>query len=192
MGDIKCVGVSPIGETSIYSDKSGQTPLRAKWYLWFKNAETGKSFSTTDLYLRKKKRGNNLELFKEVYLPLFKQKAVTVFLVVVEKSKYENISSFLSDFKRKLSRKGIPVLGYVWQQDIGYVRFEKHYHVMLVTPRLDKHLIKNLRKQKRNKIGYKFEFCDSILDFKGYLQVKELYAENGKRAYGRSNKFKHP
>jgi len=178
-----------IAGRSYHVDKSGQIPQDAKRMLTFKNIITGKMSRITDLDLKKQKRGYILKLFLNIYSKSFKKKELTVFLIVVDENIYGLPSKFISNFKRKLIRKGIRILGYVWQKDVGEIRFEKHFHFIIITRRLEKGILNSLFKNKKVDAGYSFELCRSISRFKNYLNRKEIYAAKGKRSFGRSGNF---
>lgn len=105
MKDWIFAGFRSIAEASNVTDKSGQTPRIATKYISFKDSLTGKIWTTTDLTYKKIIRKKTLEQFKRVYIQLFSKKKISIMLIVIRESKYENISRFLTDFKKNSPAK---------------------------------------------------------------------------------------
>ena len=74
-------------------------------------------------------------------------------------------------------------------RDIGDKKFERHFHFMVATTRINRdHLIKIRSKRENNKT--KIVLCKNINAFINYLVKKEIYAGTKKRSYGSSQFFK--
>ena len=191
MKDWAIHGIKYLSEKSEESINVGQTPLKAKYNLTFVEKNTGLLSTTTDLDIKKKKRFNFLNSFKETYSRVYKKKEISIFTAVVNEINYPKIGKFINTITRKLKRKGIDRLGYVWVRDIGEVKFEKHYHILIATSRVTKKQFYDLfHLKKHNK--YKIKFVQSPNGITKYLNDKELYAAKRQRAYHTSRKFIKP
>lgn len=188
MKDWMFIGFRPIEEASNVTDKSGQTPLRARKKLFFKDLNTGKISSTTDLEYKKKAKRSILDDFQRAYLKSFSKKKITIMLIVIKESKYPDISRFIQDYKKKLARRKIFTLGYMWVRDVGEVKFEKHIHLVLVTNRITGDEFRSMMSSRRAK-GYDVELCNNVPGFKSYLRKKDLFGANRQRSFGRSTDF---
>lgn len=178
-----------IADGSNNINNSIQIPQIPKRRIFFENSETGRIFNVTDLYLKKRKRESKLTQFKETYIRDIKNKLVSVFIIIVNRAYYSSPSLFIERFTIKLKRKEVQILGYYWQNDVGEIEFEHHYHFIVVVKRLSSEDINAIFKTKKNNC-YKFRLCNSISGFKNYLKEKEIYALKGKRSYGSSKEFK--
>ncbi|OYU84275.1 MAG: hypothetical protein CFE24_07255 [Flavobacterium sp. BFFFF2] len=153
----------------------------------FVNEDTGEVFETNDLIIKKGKRKRNFNSFHSCYIKAYQKKEISILTMVVERSAYYNISKFINTITRKLTRKGIKKLGYVWTKDIGDERFEKHFHVLLATSRIENADFKELFTKKKE--SYSVQFMQTKRGMFNYLNKKELYTEGKSRAYGKSKTF---
>lgn len=176
---------------SLNSDNSGQTPQQAKYEKTFVNVYTGELSSITDVDSKKYKRNKYFEDFQRIYSPLYQAKEVSILALVVCQDQYETITKFLNTISRKLKRKGVEKYGYVWVRDIGDKKFNKHYHLLLATSRIDKEQFNFIFKTKKTQ-GYEVQFMKSNKGLIRYIKKKELYGINRQRTYGRSRMFKRP
>jgi hypothetical protein len=188
MSHWKILKIEYLSEGSSLSDNMGQIPIKAKYKKTFLNTETGELSSTTDLQSKIYKRNNYLKLFLNVYEKYFAQKRITILTCVVYIYKYPTITSFINMLSRKLVRKGIQRLGYVWVRDVGDVQFEKHYHVLIATQRIDGKQFHELFKNKKHN-DYKVEFKKTPNGMKDYLSKKDLFGEKKQRSFGKSRRF---
>ena len=117
---------------------------KAKYKKTFLNSSTGELVSITDLQSNIYKRNKFIKLFMEVYLKHFKNKSISILCFVVYPNRYGTISKFTNTISRKLKRKGISRLGYIWVRDVGNERFEKHFHYLLATSRINDNLLNKL------------------------------------------------
>ena len=177
-----------LSEGSTDSNNMGQIPLKAKYKKTFLNSSTGELVSITDLQSKIHKRNKFIQLFMEAYLRHFKNKSISILCFVVYPNRYENISKFTNSISRKLKRKEISRLGYVWVRDIGDERFEKHFHYLLATSRIDADLFYELF-HKKNHNDYEVEFMKTDNGMKKYINKKDLYGEKKQRSFGKSRLF---
>ena len=133
MDNWKLTRLTPLLGKSEVSDKLGQTPLLPKWNKSYLNTETGEITHTTDLKGKEYKRDSIFNDFLKTYSSLYRQHKISILTIVVNEESYLTISKFMNTISRKLKRKGISKLGYVWSRDIGEKRFVKHYHLLLYT-----------------------------------------------------------
>lgn len=175
-------------EGSDNSSNTGQYPIQARYLKRFANIFSGELIEVTDLHCKKVKRDVALNLFIEKYGSVYKSKDMTILSLVVNSSKYDTIATFNASFNKKLKRKGIKRLGYVWVRDIGEIKFEKHFHVLIATSRISPAMFRGLfRKKKDDK--YDVEFLKTKNGMKEYIKKKELYAAFKQRSYGKSRRF---
>lgn len=191
MKDWQFCGFRSIAEASNVTDNSGYIPHIATKNLYFKDAASGKVWKTTDLDYKKKKRAAWLENFRMAYLKPFSKKQVSIMLIVVHEDQYGNLSNFISDFKKKLARRQIACLGYVWARDVGSIHFERHVHLVMAIDRIAGDEFRDMMKRKKSK-GYNIELCNNVKGFRSYLRKKEIYGANKQRSFGKSNYFKQP
>jgi len=188
MSDYQLLYVIPISEKSFKSDNCGQAPIEAKYIKHFKNNSTGKIVTITDLDSRKYKRKGKFDLFKLTYEKPYKEHSVSIFSSVVNLDVYPTITKFIDTIKKKLGRKGFPVLGYVWTNDIGDIKFNRHLHILFATPRMGKNNFMQTFKNKKQE-GYDIQFMKSWA-MRKYCIKKELYGAAKQRSYGCSKKFR--
>jgi hypothetical protein len=189
MGKFKLWKYDLLSGGSIESDKSGQTPQRAKFRKHFVNLDTAEVYQITDLESRKYKRNKYLDTFTAVYSKPFSLKLVSLLTFVVNEAEYTSISHFLNMLSKKLRRKNISKLGYVWVRDVGENRFEKHFHLMIALSRIDSKIFQELFSRKRHS-EYEVQFFRNVKGLKSYLKKKNLYGARKQRAFGKSKEFK--
>ena len=177
-----------LSEGSKKSDNIGQTPLTAKYKKTFLNKETGQICEVTDLESKIYKRNNCLKLFFSVYTKYFVKKSLSILTAVVNQDEYQSITKFVNTITRKLKRKGVDRLGYVWVRDVGDEIFHKHYHIKIATTRINEVLFNELFcKKKHNR--YEVEFLKTPKGMATYITDKDLYGANKQRTYGKSRRF---
>lgn len=182
-------GFIPISDKSIESDKSGLLPLQPKCLKRYINQITGEISYSTDLSGRQAKKNTIVWAFKKFYLTKFKRKDVSLLGIVVDDC--GTISNFIHFLKKKLKRKQINVLGYVWVRDVGEKEWKKHFHLLVAIERIDGKTFKNLfQSKKTNK--YDLQFIRNIKGLSEYCSRKDLYGVKGQRTYGKSKEFKIP
>jgi hypothetical protein len=174
---------------SIESDKSGQIPQKAKYRKHFVNLETAEVSSITDLDSRKFKRNKHITNFTNAYKTLFKNQDVSILTFAVNESKYDSVSKFLNMLGKKLSRKQVDKLGYVWVRDVGDIKFDRHFHVLIATSRITAEMFQELFSKKKHS-HFDVEFMRNPNGLKAYLTRKELYGVKKQRSYGKSKEFK--
>jgi hypothetical protein len=174
---------------SIESDKSGQIPQKAKYRKHFVNLETAEVSSITDLDSRKFKRNKHLTNFVNEYIEDFKKQNVSVLSFVVKESKYSSVSQFINMIGKKLKRKQVDKLGYVWVRDVGDIKFDRHFHVLIATSRITVKVFQELFSKKKHS-HFDVEFMRNPNGLKAYLTRKELYGIKRQRSYGKSKEFK--
>ena len=177
-----------LSEGSKKSDNIGQTPIIAKYEKTFVNTVTGEVRSVTDLQSKIYKRDNCLKLFFSVYTKWFIKKSHSVICAVVNQDEYGSISKFVNTITRKLQRKGIDRLGYVWVRDVGKEKFHKHFHIIIATTRIDSFLFNELFSEKKHN-RYEVQFLRTPKGMAKYITDKDLYGENKQRTYGKSRQF---
>jgi hypothetical protein len=171
------------------SDNYGQTPQVAKSLKYFVNRYTGELVSVTDLQLRKNIRNQHLDNFIRTYSNHYNENIVSILGIVVNVCDYISISKFLDAFKKKLKRKKIQPLGYVWVRDSGDKRAIPHFHLMLATTIITKEEFGKLFSKKRHS-KYEVQLSYNPKGLKAYIKVKELFGVKRQRAFGRSKEFK--
>lgn len=181
----------PLEQRSYIIDKWGELPQIPKRELIFFDDETGVTFTTNDLHLKKVKRNKNVSRILDTYKSYIGKKQVSTLISVVNVKDISNISNFIKNLKKKFKKNGILIYAYYWQRDIGEVRFTPHYHIILIISRINKNLFSKVIENKRKK-REKAELCNSLFRFTKYLQKKEIYAPNKKRSYGISKIFYLP
>jgi hypothetical protein len=177
-----------LSEGSNKSDNLGQTPLTPKYKKTFINKETGQICEVTDLESKIYKRDNCLKLFFSVYAKYFVKKSLSIISAVVNQDKYHSITKFVNTITRKLIRRGIKRLGYVWVRDVGNEIFHKHYHIIIATTKINEGLFKELFSNKKHN-NYEVQFLKTPKGMAKYITDKVLYGANKQRAYGKSRNF---
>lgn len=174
---------------SIESDNSGQNPQQAKYRKHFINLDTAVVSSITDLDSKKYKRNKNIANFTTIYRAQFKKQIVSVLSFVVNESKYPTVSQFINMLGKKLSRKAVEKLGYVWVRDVGEINFERHFHILIATTRITAKMFQELF-SKKNHSYFDVEFMRNPNGLKAYMTRKELFGVKKQRSYGKSKEFK--
>ncbi len=188
MSDYRLEKVVYLSEGSTDSDNLGQIPLKAKYKKTFLNTITGELSYTTDLLSKVSKRNKFINQFCEVYSKSFKNKKISILSLVVYTERYKSISKFINTITRKLKRKNIERLGYVWIRDVGDERFEKHYHIIISTSRIDSTMFHTLFNKKTHN-DFKVEFMRDEEGMANYIKEKDLFGEKNQRSYGKSRLF---
>jgi hypothetical protein len=117
---------------------------------------------------------------------------VSLFSLVVSDDEYDGkMSKFINTFSKKLKRKGIEKLGYVWARDIGEIKFEKHFHLLFATSYIPYKLFKELFSKKTSD-KYNIQFVKKVNGIIRYIKEKELFASHKQRAFGKSKEFLLP
>jgi hypothetical protein len=180
-------------EGSEKSNNLGLTPLKARYDKHYLETITGEESITTDLDERKHRKTNGLSQFMEIYVGLyFEESSVTILSAVVDANIYPKLTDFIKNFRRRLERRNIELLGYIWQRDVGGTLY-KHYHLLIATKRMNEALIKELIDLgNMNKEKFSFQTLKTKGGMRDYLEKKELYAAPKERCWSRSNKFKKP
>ena len=192
MGKYKLIRFENLSEQSNKnSNNSGHTPQTAKYIKHYVDPETGEYVSNTDLRSRIYKRDRLLDSFCDFYEKYNSEERVSILAIIVDESNYDSISKFLNSIKKKLSRKEIDTLGYVWVRDCGEKRAIPHFHILLSTSWITSSLFNELFSKKRN-TKYQLEFMQTKNGMKKYLKRKGLYGSKGKRSFGKSKLFKKP
>jgi len=187
-------------EGSEINNNSGQLPHQAKYLHHFVNTNTGEFRKVSDLDIKKNKRNRLIDSFCRRYYDLYLDETISILTFVVDPDKYITISKFVNTISRKLKRKGIKIYGYIWARDIGDIRFEKHYHIIISISRIESKLFdvlfnffgKKRKEEECKKRGYKVEFMKTRWGLYTYLKNKELFGKRNQRSYGRSRRFERP
>ena len=171
------------------SNKMGQLTKQPRYEKTFVNVCTGEIKSVDDVTIAKQKRGNALECFLDKYFEDYKSKKLTILSIVVKQDYYATMGKFINTLTRKLKRKGIARLGYVWVRDVGNILFEKHFHLLIATSEIEKSTFRSLFNAKDHS-KYEIEFLKTRTGMKNYLSTKEIFGLHKERAYSKSRKFK--
>lgn len=192
MKEWKLIRYQPISETSNTSDNVGQTPLLPKYDKIYLNLETAEVKYSNDLIQKKNRRNSIFNSFSNIYSRLYSKNLVSLFSIVVSNDEYDGkMSKFINSFSKKLKRKGIDKLGYVWIRDIGDIKFEKHFHLLFASSFISSKLFKELFSKKSSN-QYSVQFIKKINGIKRYIREKELFASHKQRAFGKSKEFLLP
>lgn len=180
-------------EGSVNSNNSGYSPLLAKYEKCYLETSTGDETITTDLEERKHRRAQNLFLFNETYIPLYFETAtVSILTGVIDCKQYPYASTFINNFKRRLKRRNIDMLGYLWQRDVGDTLY-KHFHVLIATSRMRVEILAEVITWGQSDKGkFSIEALQTRGGMKKYLERKELYAAPNEKSWARSLKFSIP
>ena len=181
-------GIKYLSEGSNKSDNSGHYPIQARYKKSMINIFTKEQVEITDLDCKKLKRDNALNEFFSFYGFNYVKEEITILSIVIDASKYDTIATFNNSFGKKLKRKGLKRLGYVWVRDIGEIEFEKHFHILIATSRICGLMFRSLFEAK-NDGKYEVQFLKTKNGMKEYIKRKELYAANKQRSYGKSRSF---
>jgi len=129
-----------------------------------------------------------LNLFLKVYRKHYVQRNISILSAVVNQDEYASISKFVNTITRKLKRKGIARLGYVWVRDVGDEIFHKHYHIIIATTSISGNKFNELFFNKKHN-DYEVQYVRTLTGISDYLKGKELFGANKQRTYGKSRKF---
>ncbi len=185
MQEWKLVKIQYLSEGSVTSDNNGQTPSTAKYKKTFLNTVTGEVRDVTDLAGKRYKRDECLRLFYNTYSKYLFSQSHSFLAIVVNQREYPTITKFVHTITRKLKRKGVKRLGYFWVRDIGDKIFEKHFHIIIATTKINKDLFKELFYKKKHS-HYEVQFLRTRTGMHKYIKKKELYAAKKQRSHGRS------
>ncbi len=188
MKPFKLTKIKYLSEGSSKSDKTGHFPIQALYMKSIVNINTGEVIEVTDLQCKLRKRDSALNDFTNKYGSYFINGEISILSIVVNAAKYDSIATFNASFNKKLKRKGIKRLGYVWVRDIGEIKFEKHFHVLIATTRINEAMFRSLFQNKKDD-KYEVQFLKTKNGMKKYIKKKELYAASKQRSYGRSRKL---
>ena len=181
-------------EGSDYSNNSGYTPNIPKYEKTYIEDATSEIIITTDLAERIYNRNCNLRRFFNKYRSLtFITKTVTVLGAIIDQIHYPTIDNFIKNLKRMLERKEIQVLGYVWQRDVGDNRFEKHYHLLIATTRMDLKISTQIELYGNiNPDRFRIELMKTKGGMQKYLRKKEIFSARYQKGFSKSQCFKSP
>lgn len=191
MNPYRLLKITPISTMSINRFNSGQIPHQPKLIKTYGNVFNGEIYEINDVQSKLWKRNKNLNLFYDIYKKAYKLNKVTILGIVVNQKDYETLSPFISSFTKKLKRKGIERLGYVWIRDVGDVNFEPHYHIIFATSLISDSVFKDLFKNKKHD-KYSVEIMKSKKGLYDYLKEKQLFGKKRQRTNGKSRKFLSP
>ncbi|OFY89650.1 MAG: hypothetical protein A3K10_09820 [Bacteroidetes bacterium RIFCSPLOWO2_12_FULL_31_6] len=180
-----------LSEKSNQSVNIGQTPLEPKYEKTFVNFDTGEIRVVNDLQSKQFKKKQLLNLFIDVYSKHLLTKSISILTCIVYQKDYLMIGKFINTITKKLKRKGVERLGYIWVRDIGDIKLEKHYHIIIATTRIGKKLFKILFHKKKHS-NYEVQFKKTERGMIDYLIDKDLFAASKQRTYGKSRKFPIP
>jgi hypothetical protein len=189
--EIQLLKIQYIKGESIVSLNTGQTPLLPHYIKTFFDPAENKMWSVTDLDIKKHKRTNAIREFRDYYTRLYSLNKVSLFSAVVNQEYSPKIGKFLNTISKKLSRKGVKKLGHVWIRDIGEIKFQKHYHVLIATDYVNQNTFNDMFSKKHDS-KYEIEYVITPNGISRYLTDKELYAANRERAFQKSLKFSKP
>ncbi len=191
MKEWKLIRFQPISVTSNTSDNVGQTPMLSKYIKFYLNLVTGEVKSSNDLIQKKNRRNFIFNEFSRKYSRLYEKNIISLFAIVVSEKYYGTLSKFINSFSRKIKRKGIEKLGYVWARDVGDIKFEKHFHLLFASSFVSSKLFKDLFKNKKDN-RYEIQYVKKINGIVRYIKDKELFASHKQRAFGKSKAFLLP
>jgi hypothetical protein len=127
----------------------------AKYKTWlelnFIDKSTGEFTSEikeTDSIIRQRgKMVKKLREFDRIYKPLYKQRKVSMLFITLTDlpNGKHTIISFFHEYKRRLKRNGLNLLGYVWSNEVKFkfdaegnaLRIHVHYHLILSIERIE-------------------------------------------------------
>lgn len=181
-------------EGSDNSNNSGYTPNIPKYEKTYIEDATSEIIITTDLAERIYNRNCNLNRFFNKYRSLtFKTKTVTVLCAIIDQVHCPKIDNYIKNLKRMLERKEIQVLGYVWQRDVGDNRFEKHYHLLIATTRMDLKISTQIELYGSiNPDRFRIELMKTKGGMQKYLRKKEIFSARYQKGFSKSQCFKSP
>ena len=91
--------------------------------------------------------------------------------------------------KKKLKRKDIEALGYVWLRDSGDKVAEPHFHIILASTRISKEQFVEIFAKKK-KSNYEVQLSYFPNGLKSYFKKKGVFGKKKQRSFGKSRIFK--
>ena len=174
---------------SLNSNNTGQTPLEPMYIKTFINNYTNTVCQISDLDIRKNKRNHYLDTFISTYEKSYYEQSISILGIIVNVSDYPSIKKFLEMLKKKLKRKDIETLGYVWLRDVGDKVAEPHFHIMLASTRISKEQFAEICAKKK-KSNYEVQLCYFPNGLKSYFKKKGIFGKKQQRSFGKSRIFK--
>ena len=174
---------------SFNSNNTGQTPLEPMYIKTFVNNYTNTVCQISDLDIRKNKRNHYLDTFISTYEKLYYEESISILGIIVNVSDYPTITKFLEMFKKKLKRKDIETLGYVWLRDAGDKVAESHFHIILASTRISKEQFNEMFVKKK-KSNYEVQLSYFPNGSKSYFKKKGVFGKKKQRSFGKSRIFK--
>jgi hypothetical protein len=174
---------------SYNSNNTGQTPLEPMYIKTFVNNYTNTVCQISDLDIRKNKRNHYLDTFISTYEKLYYKESISILGIIVNVSDYPTITKFLEMFKKKLKRKDIETLGYVWLRDAGDKVAEPHFHIILASTRILKEQFKEMFTKKKIS-NYEVQLSYFPNGLKAYFKKKGVFGKKKQRSFGKSTIFK--
>ena len=182
-----------------------------KYYSWYVKHEisedTGELLSEVcESDSERKKRGKKISKFKafdSVYLPLYRQKKVSLMFVTLTMANEASntITGLMKALKQRAIRNDSELLGYVWVSEVSLkYGIHWHYHFVMALPRLEVRTLPQWLKLetvwgKITKAGF-VTMGGKLPGAYGYYLSKYLSKETGTvcnvRSYGSSMKFNTP
>lgn len=184
-------GYQLISGGSSYNDNLGQSPIQSKYIYRFHNEITGRYSYVSDLTVRLNKRNELIDNFYRRYEKPYSENTVSILTFVVKQEYYSTPTVFLNTIIRKLKRKNIKKLGYIWLRDIGEEVFERHYHVIIVFEYIDRDKFIDIFKNKAGN-HYNVQFVKKRNGMRNYLKVKGMFGGYKTKSYGSSRSFYLP
>ena len=174
---------------SLNSNNTGQTPLEPMYIKTFINNYTNTVCQISDLDIRKNKRNQYLDTFISTYEKSYYEQSISIFGIIVNVSDYPSITKFLEMLKKKLKRKVIETLGFVWLRDAGDKVAEPHFHIILASTRISKEQFQEIFSKKR-KSNYEVQLSYFPNGLKSYFKKKGVFGKKKQRSFGKSRIFK--
>lgn len=174
---------------SFNSNNTGQTPLKPMYIKSFINNSTNTVFHISDLDIRKNKRNHYLDTFISTYEKSYYEQSISILGLIVNVSDYPSITKFFEMLKKKLKRKVIETLGFVWLRDAGDKVAEPHFHIILASTRISKEQFQEIFSKKR-KSNYEVQLSYFPNGLKSYFKKKGVFGKKKQRSYGKSRIFK--
>ncbi len=174
---------------SYNSNNTGQTPLEPMYIKTFINNYTNTVCHISDLDIRKNKRNQYLDTFISTYEKSYYEQSISILGIIINVSVYPSITKFLEMLKKKLKRKDIETLGYVWLRDAGDEVAEPHFHIILTSTRISKEQFKELFEVKKNS-NYEVQLSYFPNGLKSYFKKKGIFGKKQQRSFGKSRIFK--
>lgn len=194
-----------------FGEKFVSVSTLPKYYSWYVKHEisedTGEVLSEVcESDSERKKRGKKISKFKafdSVYLPLYRQKKVSLMFVTLTMANEASntITGLMKALKQRAIRNDSELLGYVWVSEVSLkYGIHWHYHFVMALPRLEVRKLPQWLKLetvwgKITKAGF-VTMGGKMPGAYGYYLSKYLSKETGSicsiRSYGSSLKFNAP